>query len=253
MERSSNDSPIISSQPLNTPAGLFIPELVDNTFGPTWRTVVSALSPEADAAREWLHPQLFELATVTQIRRTFLSDRCLCLQSALSDDNAASLAHTLREEARFQPHHHSAYPLDIAPLSLPQPDVLQAWTAWLSSQAAARFHAWLVAWPYPRLRTYRVQVQVSQMTSGQEFPLHHDTDDEGIAVVYNLSQGWEPGFGGVLCFSDLKQERWLFKIPPHYNTMTIFRPRSAPHMVTPIAEAAEGFRRHTITAFYLPA
>jgi hypothetical protein len=147
--------------------------------------------------------------------------------------------------ARFQRHHHAPYPLDIAPATVRQPPELASLVAWLGSPQGAAFHAWLAGWTGTLTQT---QVQVSRMRVGQSFPLHFDTTDDGVAVLYYLSRGWRESYGGVLEFprDDGAVE---LRVPPLENSLFLFRPREAAHAVTPVR--ARRWSRYAVATFYL--
>ena len=115
-------------------------------------------------------------------------------------------------------------------------------------QEKADYHAWLVGWQQklsPR------QVQVSRMGVGERFPVHVDTDEEGLAVVYNFTRPWEERFGGVLFFPHPSGTWDELRVPPLFNSVLIFRSREAPHGVSPVLPEAGSHVRYTVTSFFL--
>lgn len=236
------------------PKGLFITSLVENTFGVQWRTVVSGCPQEVELAGRWNSPQLLDPRVVTEVRKQFLcsGDRIhhACLSGALHQEAALAL-HASLDEAVFVPHHHAPYPLWIAPRDQ-QPDTpLTHFIDWLGTQEAARYHQWLVGWPHPSPTSFVIQVQLSRMQVGHSFPLHIDTQKEGIAVVYQLSFPWEPEWGGVLSFHHPQTQQAELRIPPQFNSVMIFRPQHAPHQVSEVQAEAGDHARYSVTAFYM--
>lgn len=264
MEKSSTDSPSISSQKpevegqgpeqqARKPQGLFIPDLVDGVFGTDWRTVIHEVPDVVEMARGWNHDALLAPDSVTGIRKAFLHGGRIphvCLTQALQAGKALQI-HQALKDACFRRHHFAAYPLWVARRKEQDPTLLTAFMDWLESQEAARYHAWLTGWPYPLPETFSTQVQASLMGVGDHFPIHHDSDEEGIAAVYNFSMDWHDGFGGDLFFPDEKGERCELYIPSRFNTLFLFRPRGAAHGVSPVELASYGHFRFTITAFYI--
>lgn len=230
------------------PRGFFIPDLVENTFGESWRLPTEALG----VAARWLTTWPLSTAGVNETRAAFLDGGrvlhvCLphMLQAPLAD-----AVHAALEQAHFTPHHHAPYPLSIARRDLQRPSALMDFVQWLSSDAAAAYHAWLVNWPQ---RLVSKQVQVSRMGVGERFPPHHDTDEDGLAVVYNFTRDWDESFGGVLSFPHPSGTWDELRIPPLFNSVFIFRARDAPHEVTQVTPLAGGRWRYTVTAFLLAA
>lgn len=242
---------IVLPQPPKS-GGFFLPDLVDTTFGASWRWVVSDRPQAIDLAERWFHPTILSPSVVTAIRQQFASDDLLmhvALTDILRPEVAEALAASL-ETATFVRHHHTAYPLWIAPRPLQTQAILEEAFAWLSSAEALEAHLWLLGWPYPRPRQAQVQVQLSRMGVGDFFPIHLDTEEEGFAVVYNLTQDWKAELGGVLQFYD-PSGRIIVEMPPLFNSAILFRPRGAPHGVNVVKPDAAGRFRYSLAAFYL--
>jgi Rps23 Pro-64 3,4-dihydroxylase Tpa1-like proline 4-hydroxylase len=89
------------------------------------------------------------------------------------------------------------------------------------------------------------------MHVGDAFPMHMDTEKEGIAAVYQLTHPWEQEWGGVLSFHHPVTKQAELVIPPTFGSLMLFRPQHAPHQVTPVLPAAGEHCRYTMTAFYL--
>jgi hypothetical protein len=227
-------------------SGFFIPDLVENVFGEHWR---GPPSTHAEAAR-WIHPTLLDPAMVSGVRQAFVEGGRVphvCLSDVLQPAVAESV-HTALGRARFVPHHHAPYPLSIARYEEQEPSALKGFVEWLGTESAADYHAWLVGWQQklsPR------QVQVSRMGVGERFPVHVDTDEEGLAVVYNFTRPWEERFGGVLFFPHPSGTWDELRVPPLFNSVLIFRSREAPHGVSPVLPEAGSHMRYTVTSFFL--
>ncbi|WP_434348718.1 2OG-Fe(II) oxygenase [Myxococcus virescens] len=246
MAKSSHDSPATSSPRPERPSGFFIPDFAEGIFG-----AVRAVPRHLDAARPWTRLAVASEALRATIRREFSEGgRVLhvCLQDALLPERAEALHAALRQ-ALFRRHHHGPYPLHVAPLDSRQPpSTLIDFCAWLRSDEAAAFFADLVGWPRP-LQTR--QVQVSRMEVGESFPPHHDTQEEGLAVVFNFTRPWDERFGGVLAFPHPKGAWDSIRVPPLFNSVFVFRAVGALHRVTEWLPAAQGHQRYSITAFML--
>ncbi|RKG90510.1 2OG-Fe(II) oxygenase [Corallococcus terminator] len=246
-EKSSPDSPATSSPRPERPSGFFVANFADSVFGHVRAKPPSAFPPSASGWSPLANasPKLHDA-----IRHEFVSGGRVphvCLQRVLLPERAEAMRLALRD-ARFQRHHHGPYPLHIAPLAQQAPGVLSDFCAWLASEDGADFHAALVGWPQ-KLETR--QVQVSRMDVGEQFPEHRDTDEEGVAVVYNFTRPWQESFGGVLAFPHPDGDRDLMRVPPIFNSVFIFRAVNAPHRVTEWLPAAQGHQRYSITAFML--
>ncbi len=150
---------------------------------------------------------------------------------------------TALQAATFRRHHHVPYKIDVAPLEALDDSALLRFCAWLGTDDAARFHGWLANWPARRA----TQVQVARARRGDEFAVHVDTNEEGLAAVYNFTRDFGPGDGGELYFPWKKRVELL--VPPTFNTLALFRPRNAPHGVTRLT-APRGKTRFTVTAFF---
>lgn len=227
-------------------SGFFIPDLADSVFGEGWRAPSEAL---AEAAR-WMHPQLVNPAGAPGVREAFAEGGRVphvCLAEALQPAQAEAV-HEALGRARFVRHHHAPYPLSIARPEEQEPSALTGFVQWLGTQAAADYHAWLVGSPQ---RLFPRQVQVSRMGVGERFPTHVDTEDEGLAVVYNFTRPWEQRFGGVLVFPHPSGTWDELRIAPLFNSVFIFRSRGAPHAVTEVTPEAGAHSRYSVTSFFL--
>ena len=246
-EKSSPDSPATSSPRPERPSGFFVADFADSVFGPVHAPPPDAFPP---SARTWTRLASAASALHDAIRHEFASGGRVphvCLQQALLPERAEAMHQALRE-ARFKRHHHGPYPLHIAPLDAQQPSVLTEFCAWLKTDDGAAYHARLVGWPQT-LETR--QVQVSRMDVGEYFPEHLDTEEDGLAVVYNFTRPWEDRFGGVLAFAHPDGDRDVMRVPPLFNSVFLFRAVGAPHRVTEWTAAAQGHQRYSITAFML--
>lgn len=230
------------------PSGFFIPAFAEGYFGHPQeaefddvRTSAAAWSPITDAQ------------AIALIRKSFAEvdpdfPRHVCLREMLHAPLAKAV-HGDLERAPFRRHHHGPYPLHVAPLEALQPGALAAFCAWLQSSESAAFHAALVGWSAP-LRTR--QVQVSRMNVGELFPPHIDTEESGLAVIYNFSRDWEPLHGGALAFPHPRVPgRDGIVVPALFNSCFIFHTTGASHRVTPIAPEAAERSRYSVTAFML--
>ncbi len=227
------------------PSGFFIPDLVENTFGEHWRG-----DAPRSAATRWMNPHLVDPARVEDVRAAFQDGGRVphvCLTHVLLPPLADAL-HQALEQAHFVRHHHAPYPLSVARREHQRPSVLQDFVQWLGTDEAAAYHGWLVGWPGTLTSK---QVQVSRMGVGERFPLHHDTDDEGLAVVYNFTRDWDAALGGVLAFPHPSGTWHELLIPPEFNSVFIFRSQGAAHEVTQVQPEADGRWRYSVTAFFL--
>lgn len=216
-------------------SAFFIEDLVESLLGPETEDVTAR-------ARKFVSDEV--LTAVEPIREAFQASgnpKVVCLERVLRPRVAALVAEAL-QRARFHRHHHAAYRIDISSLESLKESALRKFCRWLSTDDAARFHAWLAAWPEggPALRAR--QVQVARARKGDEFPVHVDMDEEGLAAVYNFSEGFSPRDGGALYFTQAP-----VVVPPLFNTLTLFRPRDAPHGV---AKVRGPRTRFTVTAFF---
>ena len=227
-------------------SGFFIPDLVTNVFGADWARPSPVL---AEAAR-WSSPALVDPSSVAQINVAFAEGGRVphvCLSDALRPEVADAI-HAALEQARFVRHHHAPYPLSIARLDEQEPSALMDFTRWLRTDEAAAYHAWLVGWN-GTLRSK--QVQVSRMGVGEQFPVHVDTHEEGLAVVYNFTRDWEERFGGALYFTHPSGTWNDLQVPPMFNSVFIFRSADVPHGVAQVMPEAGSRYRYTVTTFFL--
>jgi Rps23 Pro-64 3,4-dihydroxylase Tpa1-like proline 4-hydroxylase len=219
------------------------------------RQTMQHLTPEArEAAAPFVHSRLFEPYASQRIAQSFAnhgSPSRVFIEHALRSEAADSLATDLFETS-FVPHHHAPYPLHIAPLRSINPNTnLGKFTTWLRSPAAAAYHVLLAGFSsLPRsISSAWLQVQVSRMTTGQFFPIHIDTDEEGLTCVYQFTRDYTSADGGQLYFG--KEERSPdFVVSPIFGSLFMFCPRNVPHGVSRVSASAER-PRFTITAFYL--
>jgi hypothetical protein len=221
----------------------FIEDLVPSLLGDEAVDVTSR-------ARRFVSPDV--IAGVREIREAFHAGgrvKHVCLERALKPRVAHELGAAL-DHARFQRHHHAPYRIEISPLAGLEDSALRRFCAWMATDDAARFHGWLAGWPADGSPLVSKQVQVARARRGDEFPLHIDTDEEGVACVYNFTRGFGPGDGGRLYFPH--RGRTELELAPQFNTLILFRPRDAPHGVSKVT-AARGKTRFTVTAFFCSA
>jgi hypothetical protein len=219
-------------------ARFFIEDLVESVLG---RDATDATR----RARRFVSPEVLE--SVEPIREAFASSgrvKFVGLERALAP-RVAKGVHAALRAARFRRHHHAPYRIEVSPLDKLQPSPLRDLCRWLSTDDAARFHGWLAGWPPDEAPLFTRQVQVARARQGDEFPVHVDMDEEGLAAVYNLSEGFGPSDGGELYFPGAK-----LVMPPLFNTLSLFRPRNAPHGV---ARVGARRTRFTVTAFFVAA
>ncbi len=249
MDASSERSPTTSSATPERASGFFIRHLPRSVFGSRWDPLAAARV----AAQPWVSPELLTPDFAQRIAQGFRDGGRIphvFLRSPLLPQAAEALELALCQ-AEFRPHHHAAYPLQIARLEWQQPSALTAFMRWLGSREAARFHTGLVGSPLAERDPAFTQVQTSRMQVGERFPPHVDTSAEGLAVVYNLTADWGERFGGQLEFpSPVDPARAELRVPVLFNSVVLFRPADAVHRVLEVTPAASPRARHTVTAFY---
>ncbi|MFT3712809.1 MAG: 2OG-Fe(II) oxygenase [Archangium sp.] len=214
----------------------FIEDLVESLLGPEAVDV-------SRGARRFISREV--LSAVGPIREAFLSSgkvKHVALERVLREGVASAVAAGLKR-ARFRRHHHAAYRIEISALDALADSPLRKFVRWLATDDAARFHGWLAGWPTDGQALHARQVQVARARRGDEFPVHVDMDEEGLAAVYNFSEGFDAARdGGELYFPSAK-----LVLPPIFNTMILFRPKNAPHGVS---ELVGKKTRYSVTAFF---
>lgn len=216
--------------------GFFIRDLVPSLIG-------KEVDDPTELARHFISPEIFEHAD--SIRSAFHDGgrvKHVVLSNIVNTSTARSIGRAL-DAATFRRHHHLPYKIDVAPLEELKASRLVDFCAWLMTDDAARFHGWLANWP----ANHGKQVQVARARRGDEFAVHVDTHEEGLAAVYNFTRGFTEADGGNLYFP--WKERVELLVPPRFNTLALFRPRNAPHGVTRLT-APRGKTRFTVTAFF---
>lgn len=215
----------------------FVEDLVPSLFGEEAEDVTAR-------ARRFVSPDV--VSGVKEIRAAFHDGgrvKHVCLERVLKPRVALGIGEGL-QQARFKRHHHAPYRIEISPLAELERSGLRRFCEWMASDAAARFHGWLAGCGEPLVSK---QVQVARARKGDEFPVHVDTDEEGIACVYNFTRDFGPRDGGRLYFPH--RGRNELELAPMFNTLIMFRPRGAPHGVSRVT-AARGKTRFTVTAFF---
>ena len=195
-------------------------------------------------ARRFLSPDV--VSGVREIRSAYRDGgrvKHVALERVLEPKVAQGIGAAL-EVARFRRHHHAPYRIEISPLDELKASALRRFCAWLATDDAAHFHGWLAGSAEPLVSK---QVQVARARRGDEFPLHVDTDEEGVACVYNFTRDFGPDDGGTLYFPH--RGRTELALAPQFNTLMLFRPRNAPHGVSKVT-ATRGKTRFTVTAFF---
>ena len=218
----------------------FIEDLVPSLLGEESVDVTAG-------ARRFLSQEV--ISGVRDIREAFQEGgrvKHVCLERVLEPRVAETIGVAL-DEARFKRHHHAPYRIEVSPLDELADSGLRRFCRWLATDEAARFHSWLAGWPGDGEQLVSKQVQVARARRGDEFPLHVDTDEEGLACVYNFTRGFGPEDGGKLYFPH--RGRTELELAPMFNTMILFRPRNAAHGVSRVT-AAKGKTRFTVTAFF---
>ena len=218
---------------------------------------IDLLVPEAgEAAAVFMHNRLLDRYVTKRIAQAFPDNGApnhVCLDHVLRPEIADAIGREL-SLTHFVPHHHAPYPLHIAPHStLPVDSTLSRFVAWLRSPLAAAYHTALVGVDrLPRcVSSAWIQVQVARMTTGESFPAHIDTDEEGITCVYQFTRDFNDNDGGNLAFTaGSDDEPPLLVVPPVFGSLLVFRPEGAPHAVTPVNAPADK-PRFTVTVFYL--
>jgi len=209
----------------------FIEGLAQQLLGDELRDVT-------ERAREFISPDVIHHAVA--IREAFHNGgnvKHVVLRDVLRPSLAREAGRAL-DAARFKRHHYPAYHIDIAALPALRASALSRFCEWLGTDDAALFHGWLSNWPSSESR----QVQVARARRGDEFEVHVDMSDEGLAAVYNFTRGFTKRDGGALYFPD---DGLL--VPPRFNSLALFRPKDVPHGVSRITAKKT---RYTITAFF---
>ena len=218
----------------------FIEDLVPSLLGDEATDVTAR-------ARRFVSSEV--LRSVKEIRQAFHEGgrvKHVCLERVLRSKVATGIGAAL-DEAHFHRHHHAPYRIEVSSLNELENTALRRFCRWMASDDAARFHGWLAGWPEEGTALVSKQVQVARARRGDEFPLHVDTDEEGLACVYNFTRGFGPEDGGELYFPH--RGRVELALAPIFNTMILFRPRDAPHGVSKVT-AMKGRTRFTVTAFF---
>jgi hypothetical protein len=220
--------------------------------------LLRGLAPARESPARWFSPSLLDAARSRALRSAFTAASApphvpphVVVPSPLEVEFARDVASAM-EAARFTPHPWASYPLQVARPEEQRASALTAFLAWLVSPDAIGFHTGLVGWPragdgLAPLRAFqKVQVQASRMLHGERFPAHVDTDDEGLAAVYNFTRALDPGGaeGGVLEFDD-----GGLRVPPAFNSLAIFRATNARHRVSEVRSRTGA--RYSIVAFFL--
>lgn len=216
-------------------SAFFIEDLVESLLGDETEDVTAR-------ARAFISGEVIE--AVEPIRQAFHGSKkvkAVCLERVVKPRVAARIDAALHA-ARFARHHHAAYRVDITSLDGLRDSWLRKFCRWLGTDDAARFHGWLAAWPKNGRALHARQVQVARARKGDEFPVHVDMAEEGLAAVYNFSEPFGPRDGGELYFPGTS-----LVVPPRFNTLTLFRPRNAPHGV---AKLRGSRTRFSVTAFF---
>ncbi|MBL8916357.1 MAG: 2OG-Fe(II) oxygenase [Archangium sp.] len=213
----------------------FVEDLVESLLG-------SEIEDVPTLARKFISDEVID--AVEPIREAFHASKrvkAVCLERVLRSRVAASIDQALHG-ARFKRHHHAAYKIEISAVDQLRESALRKFCRWLATDDAARFHGWLAGWPPDGRPLFARQVQVARARKGDEFPVHVDMDEEGLAAVYNFSEAFGPRDGGELYFPGTS-----LVLPPIFNTMILFRPRNAPHGV---AKVLGPKTRFSVTAFF---
>ncbi|MEW5742131.1 MAG: 2OG-Fe(II) oxygenase [Myxococcota bacterium] len=221
--------------------GFFIDDLVGSLLGE------EAFDPLTEARPFFSRRVLSHLSAIREAFSQGGRVLHVCLDGVLKPRVAKSIGAAL-STAPFRRHHHAPYRIDVAPLDVLPTSTLSRFCAFLGSDEGAAFHQALSGWPPEGHRLTRWQVQVARARRGDEFPVHVDTNQEGLACVYHFTRGFSEADGGVLSFPH--RGRAELSVAPAFNRLILFRPKGAPHGVSRV-RAPKGRSRFTVTVFYL--
>jgi hypothetical protein len=226
----------------------------------------------------WIQPQHLTESAILLYRQSFQRhpSRLLVLKNFLPDSLAARLGQFLRAEAIFQLA-HGLYSTEEK-----SPDL----AAWERAEEVDRFFRFskLVgvsaqfnlspnALSYLRFRSafqrgdvkeYFERLSMSSLGWSDSFGCHamrkgdflkaHDDNGKNrkLALVFYLTPGWEPRFGGALVVVSRHGE--TTRIEAEYNSTVIFDVTAgSKHFIEPILPEAENKSRTTISGWYLEA
>jgi Rps23 Pro-64 3,4-dihydroxylase Tpa1-like proline 4-hydroxylase len=68
----------------------------------------------------------------------------------------------------------------------------------------------------------------SRYDNGDYLSIHHDKGNGDYAFVFQLTENWNPTFGGLLHFYDSEKKEIYKTINPKFNSLTIFKIKNVP-------------------------
>lgn len=68
----------------------------------------------------------------------------------------------------------------------------------------------------------------SRYDNGDYLSIHHDKGNGDYAFIFQLTENWNPTFGGLLNFYDSEKKEIYKTINPKFNSLTIFKIKNVP-------------------------
>ena len=69
----------------------------------------------------------------------------------------------------------------------------------------------------------------SKYEQGDYLSVHHDKEKGDYAFVFNLTENWNPAYGGMLHFYDKSKNSISRTVIPEFNSLTVFKLKNVPN------------------------
>ena len=90
----------------------------------------------------------------------------------------------------------------------------------------------------------------SRYDNGDYLSIHHDKGNGDYAFIFQLTENWNPTFGGLLHFYDSEKKEIYKTINPKFNSLTIFKIKNVPITDHFVSTNTSSSSRHAFTGWF---
>ena len=90
----------------------------------------------------------------------------------------------------------------------------------------------------------------SRYDNGDYLSIHHDKGNGDYAFIFQLTENWNPTFGGLLNFYDSDKQEIYKTINPKFNSLTIFKIKNVPITDHFVSMNVSGRTRYAFTGWF---
>jgi Rps23 Pro-64 3,4-dihydroxylase Tpa1-like proline 4-hydroxylase len=90
----------------------------------------------------------------------------------------------------------------------------------------------------------------SRYDNGDYLSIHHDKGNGDYAFIFQLTENWNPTFGGLLNFYDSETKEIYKTINPKFNSLSIFKIKNVPITDHFVSMNTSSSSRHAFTGWF---